>query len=287
MSAAGVLAGPRPRARRATCPSQRPARADSAGRAQREPPQRAPARGGRPLHQNHRETVPDKLHRHGGRKQSRDLLSTAGHCVWNGGFLTPFSFVPGYDNGSQPYGEWFARDGGDASLAGEFHRRCGVVLLGSATQAHPDALGAQRLTFTNSSWPDGLPAGYPSEALNSRGRSRTTPPRADVCAKPRLPPRARWSNATAYYDLGDIPLPVRCRLTTPPSPCCCCQQHHPPAHPLPTSPLDSNHASGAPAAPPLEKASAIPGVLIRGYAYKPAPGNAQILIRPAEADLFR
>src|SRR3984893_2444472 len=37
----------------------------------------------------------------------------------------------------------------------------------------------------------------------------------------------------------------------------------------------------------MEKASAIPAVLIRGYAYKPAPGTAQILIRPAEADLFR
>ena len=37
----------------------------------------------------------------------------------------------------------------------------------------------------------------------------------------------------------------------------------------------------------MEKASAIPAVLIRGYAYKPAPGTAKILIRPAEADLFR
>ena len=37
----------------------------------------------------------------------------------------------------------------------------------------------------------------------------------------------------------------------------------------------------------MEKSSAIPAVLIRGYVYKPAPGTAQILIRPAEADLFR
>lgn len=37
----------------------------------------------------------------------------------------------------------------------------------------------------------------------------------------------------------------------------------------------------------MEKASGIPAVLIRGYAYKPAPGTAKILIRPAEADLFR
>ncbi len=37
----------------------------------------------------------------------------------------------------------------------------------------------------------------------------------------------------------------------------------------------------------MEKASGIPAVLIRGYAYKPAPGSAKTLIRPAEADLFR
>jgi coenzyme F420-0:L-glutamate ligase/coenzyme F420-1:gamma-L-glutamate ligase len=37
----------------------------------------------------------------------------------------------------------------------------------------------------------------------------------------------------------------------------------------------------------MEKASAIPAVLIRGYAYKPAAGTAKSLIRPAEADLFR
>jgi coenzyme F420-0:L-glutamate ligase / coenzyme F420-1:gamma-L-glutamate ligase len=37
----------------------------------------------------------------------------------------------------------------------------------------------------------------------------------------------------------------------------------------------------------MEKAGGIPAVLIRGYAYKPAAGNAKILIRPAEADLFR
>jgi coenzyme F420-0:L-glutamate ligase/coenzyme F420-1:gamma-L-glutamate ligase len=37
----------------------------------------------------------------------------------------------------------------------------------------------------------------------------------------------------------------------------------------------------------MEKASGIPAVLIRGYAYKPAAGTAKSLIRPAEADLFR
>src|SRR5579875_1065824 len=37
----------------------------------------------------------------------------------------------------------------------------------------------------------------------------------------------------------------------------------------------------------MEKASGIPAVLIRGYAYKTAAGTAKSLIRPAEADLFR
>jgi F420-0:gamma-glutamyl ligase len=37
----------------------------------------------------------------------------------------------------------------------------------------------------------------------------------------------------------------------------------------------------------MEKAAAIPAVLVRGYKYEPCEGSAKPLIRPAEADLFR
>jgi coenzyme F420-0:L-glutamate ligase/coenzyme F420-1:gamma-L-glutamate ligase len=37
----------------------------------------------------------------------------------------------------------------------------------------------------------------------------------------------------------------------------------------------------------MEKAKAIPAVLIRGYKYEPCEASAKVLIRPAEADLFR
>ena len=37
----------------------------------------------------------------------------------------------------------------------------------------------------------------------------------------------------------------------------------------------------------MPKAGAIPAVLVRGYAYEPYEGSARVLIRPAEADLFR
>jgi coenzyme F420-0:L-glutamate ligase/coenzyme F420-1:gamma-L-glutamate ligase len=37
----------------------------------------------------------------------------------------------------------------------------------------------------------------------------------------------------------------------------------------------------------MEKAAAVPAVLVRGYAYRPFDGSAKVLIRPAEADLFR
>jgi len=37
----------------------------------------------------------------------------------------------------------------------------------------------------------------------------------------------------------------------------------------------------------MEKAAAIPVVHIRGYKYEPCEGSAKVLIRPAEADLFR
>jgi len=37
----------------------------------------------------------------------------------------------------------------------------------------------------------------------------------------------------------------------------------------------------------MEKSAAIPAVIIRGYKYIPAEGSGKVLIRPAEADLFR
>lgn len=37
----------------------------------------------------------------------------------------------------------------------------------------------------------------------------------------------------------------------------------------------------------MEKSAAVPAVIVRGYKYIPAEGNGHILIRPAEADLFR
>ena len=37
----------------------------------------------------------------------------------------------------------------------------------------------------------------------------------------------------------------------------------------------------------MEKTAAVPAVLVRGYAYQPFEGSAKVLIRPAEADLFR
>jgi coenzyme F420-0:L-glutamate ligase/coenzyme F420-1:gamma-L-glutamate ligase len=37
----------------------------------------------------------------------------------------------------------------------------------------------------------------------------------------------------------------------------------------------------------MEKAGATPAVVVRGYKYEPFEGSAKVLIRPAEADLFR
>ena len=62
--------------------------------------------------------------------KSRDMLWTAGHCLWNGGYFTQPSFVPGYDNGRQPYGEWLARDWAVTKAWQEnFTADVGVVLL--------------------------------------------------------------------------------------------------------------------------------------------------------------
>lgn len=37
----------------------------------------------------------------------------------------------------------------------------------------------------------------------------------------------------------------------------------------------------------MEKAGAVPAVVVRGYQFEPYEGSAKVLIRPAEADLFR
>jgi coenzyme F420-0:L-glutamate ligase / coenzyme F420-1:gamma-L-glutamate ligase len=37
----------------------------------------------------------------------------------------------------------------------------------------------------------------------------------------------------------------------------------------------------------MPKAGAVPAVLVRGYSYEPCEASAKVLIRPAEADLFR
>lgn len=37
----------------------------------------------------------------------------------------------------------------------------------------------------------------------------------------------------------------------------------------------------------MPKAGGVPAVLVRGYSYQPCEGSARVLIRPAEADLFR
>ena len=145
--------------------------------------------------------------------ESGDLLWTAGHCVWNGGFLTPFSFVPGYDNGRQPYGEWVARDWGvTQAWQQNLTADVGVVLLEPLYGRHiQDVLGAQRLTFTNSSV--GQPVyqlGYPSEALELADGQIPYSPTGEqlyVAHAQTVPPaELGWNSTTAYDDLGIIPL---------------------------------------------------------------------------------
>jgi hypothetical protein len=44
--------------------------------------------------------------------RNRSTVWTAGHCVYEltgGGFVTNWSFVPGYESGAAPYGEWPAK----------------------------------------------------------------------------------------------------------------------------------------------------------------------------------
>ncbi|HYH61794.1 MAG TPA: hypothetical protein VD766_08000, partial [Solirubrobacterales bacterium] len=46
------------------------------------------------------------------KSQTKSLVVTAGHCMYSsadGGYATNFMFVPAYDNGDDPFGEWTAK----------------------------------------------------------------------------------------------------------------------------------------------------------------------------------
>jgi V8-like Glu-specific endopeptidase len=105
------------------------------------------------------------------RSASRDLVVTAGHCVKDGpgGWARNWTFVPGYESGSRPYGTYTARRvfvAGPWSRGGDDNYDVALIALNTSGGRHlTDVVGAQDIGFNGrrglSSYGFGFPADPP------------------------------------------------------------------------------------------------------------------------------
>ena len=101
---------------------------------------------------------------------SRDLVTTAGHCVNEGpgAFATNFAFVPAYRNGAAPYGTFVARQLTTTSQwgnSGDFNYDVGMAALNTAGGQHvADAVGTQGIAFNQPRGQFLYAFGYPAAA---------------------------------------------------------------------------------------------------------------------------
>lgn len=94
--------------------------------------------------------------------ENRSVIMTAAHCAWG----TNYRFIPGYDDGAAPYGEWEVKEvfhPNTPSLAEDF---AVMVLEPLQGQRIEDVVGAQRIDFESEA-PDRVGIfGYPRERAN-------------------------------------------------------------------------------------------------------------------------
>ncbi|PSL06868.1 hypothetical protein CLV30_102257 [Haloactinopolyspora alba] len=105
--------------------------------------------------------------------QNRDVVTTAGHCVHEGdggAFASSFTFVPAYDDGAAPHGQWSAStlytSSGWAN-SGDFAVDVGFAVLNenASGQSLTDVVGSypiafdqpRGLTYTSYGYPAGSP----------------------------------------------------------------------------------------------------------------------------------
>nr|BFE87517.1 hypothetical protein GCM10020093_101180 [Planobispora longispora] len=87
------------------------------------------------------------------RSANKDLVVTAGHCVKDGtgAWADNWTFVPGYDQGRQPYGQFTARRmfvAGPWSSSADDSHDIGMVALNARDGAHlTEAVGFQEIAF--------------------------------------------------------------------------------------------------------------------------------------------
>lgn len=108
-----------------------------------------------------------------------DLIVTAAHCVYAGGFRTNLAFVPGYENGTAPYGVWVpTRVYVDPRWAQDADPDHDVAFLRVRRPGHPgqrleDVTGAQTVRFRPPLPAPARLVGYPNDAEQPLACSNT------------------------------------------------------------------------------------------------------------------
>lgn len=100
---------------------------------------------------------------------NRDVVATAGHCVNDGdggSWVSNFEFVPAYDNGSAPYGEWAARTVYTTSAwanNGDFDYDTGFAVMNTLNGQHlNNAVGSSGVAFNQARGKSYTLYGYPA-----------------------------------------------------------------------------------------------------------------------------
>ena len=101
--------------------------------------------------------------------EGKSLVWTAGHCVGeSGAWDSNFAFVPSYNNGSRPYGTWYARQLTTTTAwlyNGDFTQDvAGVTVSRNFGYRIADYLGAQGLMWNQSANYSACAFGYPQAA---------------------------------------------------------------------------------------------------------------------------
>ncbi|MFG2622686.1 trypsin-like serine peptidase [Streptomyces sp. NPDC048507] len=108
-----------------------------------------------------------------------DLVVTAAHCVYAGGFRTNLAFAPGYRDGTAPYGVWVpTRVYVDPRWTGSADPDHDVAFLRVRRPGHPgqrleDITGAQTIGFRTPLPAPARLVGYPNDTEQPLGCSNT------------------------------------------------------------------------------------------------------------------
>ncbi|PXY19623.1 trypsin-like serine peptidase [Prauserella muralis] len=118
---------------------------------------------------------------------NRSVVITAGHCVkYQGSWHTDWIFVPGYDDGAAPYGEWVARQTLTTpqwEASEDLNYDVGAAVVEPLNGAHlTDVVGGQGIAFNQQRGQDMYAFGYPaadpydgSELIHCAGGTFTDP----------------------------------------------------------------------------------------------------------------